>query len=420
MSGRNSSNAQAILLLTAPLIVGREASSSELLSFGEYNRLEKVLQESGKQPSDLLGKESHSSFRNDPAGIAGARLARLLERGFLLSQALDRWQARSIWVTSRADSTYPQRLRERLKEHAPPVLYGCGNRSLLESGGLAVVGSRDVSDELLRYSHEVGRLAARSSCTLVSGGARGIDQAAMRGAADGEGKSVGVLADSLERAALNGEHREYLMHDMLTFISPFDPLAGFNVGNAMQRNKIIYAISDAALVVNAEYQKGGTWAGAIEQLQKWHFVPVFVRATGELGKGLVSLRNRGAIDWPEPRTPAMFMEALSSHPPKSIGKLEKAEDLFGAIESEPVNLRNGEVASKSQAHSEVTASTPAPAAELWATVRAIVDRIQPPLTVARVGAELQVSNTQAKEWLERLTAEGRLVKQLKPQRYCRV
>ena len=34
----------------------------------------------------------------------------------------------------------------------------------------------------------------------------------------------------------------------------------------MQRNKLIYALADAALVVNAEKDKGGTWNGAIEQL----------------------------------------------------------------------------------------------------------------------------------------------------------
>jgi predicted Rossmann fold nucleotide-binding protein DprA/Smf involved in DNA uptake len=64
----------------------------------------------------------------------------------------------------------------------------------LETGGLAVVGSRHVDDALINYTTAVGRLAARSGKTLVSGGAKGIDQAAMRGALEAGGKVIGVLA----------------------------------------------------------------------------------------------------------------------------------------------------------------------------------------------------------------------------------
>ena len=45
----------------------------------------------------------------------------------------------------------------------------------------------------------------------------------------------------------------------LVLASPYDPSAGFNVGNAMQRNKFIYALADAALVVNSDLNRGGTW-----------------------------------------------------------------------------------------------------------------------------------------------------------------
>ena len=80
----------------------------------------------------------------------------------------------------------------------------------------------------------------------------------MRGALKAGGKVAGVLADSLERMVMNREHRNLLLEEKLAFISPYDPNAGFNVGHAMQRNKLIYALADAALVVNAEENKGGT------------------------------------------------------------------------------------------------------------------------------------------------------------------
>src|SRR5205085_4954340 len=134
-------------------------------------------------------------------------------------------------------------------------------------------------------------------------GARGIDQSAMRGALDTGGKVIGVLSDSLERAALNREHRNLLMDGQLVLVSPYDPAAGFNVGNAMQRNKLIYALSDAALVVSSDYEKGGTWAGAVEQLDKLRLVPVYVRSNGTTSIGLEALQHKGALPWPDPETP---------------------------------------------------------------------------------------------------------------------
>jgi DNA processing protein len=49
-----SSNTQAILLLTAPLIAGRNALSPDLLSPGEYKRLARHLREIQRQPADLV------------------------------------------------------------------------------------------------------------------------------------------------------------------------------------------------------------------------------------------------------------------------------------------------------------------------------------------------------------------------------
>jgi DNA processing protein len=157
-----------------------------------------------------------------------------------------------------------------------------------------------VDDSLIDYTMAVGRLVARAGRTLISGGAKGIDQAAMRGALEAGGKASGVLADSLERTIMNREHRNLLLGGQLVLISPYDPSAGFNVGHAMQRNKLIYALADASLVVSSDLNKGGTWAGASEQLDELKFVPVFVRSTGEPSPGLDALRSKGAHPWPDP------------------------------------------------------------------------------------------------------------------------
>lgn len=306
-----TTNTQATLLLTAPLIAGRSADSPELLTLSEYNRLARVLRENLKQPGELVAGQTAQALEMCAAVFGRDRLEALLGRGFLLSQAVERWSSRAIWVTSRDDSTYPRRLLDRLKDDASPILYGCGDPALLNTGGFAVVGSRHVDEELIAYTENVGRLAAEAGCNLISGAARGIDRAAMNGALRGGGRVLGVMADTLERGALAPDNREPLTDRNLLLISPYDPAAGFNVGLAMQRNKVIYALADAALVVTSDFEKGGTWAGATEQLRRYQFVPVFVRGGTGAGKGNAALLQRGGCQWPDPRNPAQFREAIS-------------------------------------------------------------------------------------------------------------
>jgi predicted Rossmann fold nucleotide-binding protein DprA/Smf involved in DNA uptake len=300
MSNTLSQDSQAILLLTAPLMTGRMEPSTDLLTPGEYGNLAVFLHEVQRSPGDLLTADADSLLRQCQGVVDGDRLRKLLGRGFLLSQAVERWQTRAIWVVTTADAAYPRRLKERLKENAPAVLYGCGEAPILEAGGLAVIGSHNATPELLTYTERIGQLAANAQQTVISGGARGIDQASMRGALGAGGTVVGMLADSLERAVLNREYRSPLMEGQLALVSPCDPMAGFNVGNAMQRNELIYALADAALVISSDYQKGGTWAGAAEQLTTLRLVPVFVRSQGEIDKGLQELQNMGAQPWPNP------------------------------------------------------------------------------------------------------------------------
>ena len=116
-------NTQAILLLTAPLIAGRDQPSDDLLTPSEYSRLARFLREKQQQPADLLAPDVQELLQECQHIVDSNRLKRLLARGFLLSQVVERWQTRAIWVMSRADAEYPRRFKIRLKDDAPPVLY---------------------------------------------------------------------------------------------------------------------------------------------------------------------------------------------------------------------------------------------------------------------------------------------------------
>lgn len=417
-------NTQAILLLTAPLIAGRSETSRDLLSLGDYNRLARILREKQKQPADLIAPDAQALIEVCAQPFGRARLDALLGRGFLLSQAVERWNARAIWVISRADAKYPKRIKARLKEDAPPLLYGCGEIALLEKGGLAVVGSRHVDDELISYTENVGRISAEAHRLIVSGGAKGIDRAAMHGALVAGGDVAGVMADSLESAALSRENREPLMDGQLVLISPYDPAAGFNVGHAMQRNKLIYALADAALVVTSDFEKGGTWAGAVEQLDRLHFVPVFVRNSANAGKGNAALLNRGGKPWPNPLSGDELVVALVAAA-EAVTAEPIQDTLPLMIGEEPAVYESAPAAKPAETLAEKIEPT-VPDAKLSAEsalLNAVREILLRELVEARTAEEvatlLAVTKPQAKAWLARLIEEAAIekVKKSKPVRF---
>jgi Predicted Rossmann fold nucleotide-binding protein involved in DNA uptake len=423
MNNPLSANTQAILLLTAPLIIGKREGGAELLSLSDYNRLARALREAKRQPSDLLqnGPESEEARAVAAERFGRGRIEKLLARGFLLGQAMERWASRAIWVFSRADASYPRRLKAKLKEEAPPVIYGCGDVSLLESGGLAVVGSRHVDDALLSYTENIGALAARAGVGVISGGAKGIDRAAMGGGLKAGGIVIGVLADSLERAAISRENREAIMEKRLVLISSCDPAAGFNVGHAMQRNKFIYALADAALVVSSDLEKGGTWAGAIEQLEKFHFGPLYVRNGADAPAGNLELLRRGGLRWPDPQDAQTLVDALKSGGNQAqettvqdalpLSLNEDAGGPYGASVPNVGRSNAAETPLSSVSPEEAASNEIKPAAQLLACVKdLLLNNLSDGLTEAEVSELLAVNKSQVKAWIKQLCDAGCLIK----------
>jgi predicted Rossmann fold nucleotide-binding protein DprA/Smf involved in DNA uptake len=321
--------------------------------------------------------------------------------------------------------------------------------NLLDSGGLAIVGSRHVSDDLVEYTISIAQLAAQAGRMIVSGGAKGIDQAAMRGAMEAGGKVCGVLADRLEKAVMNRGHRNLLLDGRLVLISPYDPNAGFNIGNAMGRNKLIYALADASLVVNSDIDKGGTWAGAIEQLDKFKFVPVFVRTTGASSNGLTTLLKRGAFPWPNPQDvdsfEAVFNETMPtlavsaqtgllplpqamskpSAPIEAIPMFQPEKEPSIPVGVAPYVQATTTVSEKPQTSTAVTVApigeankVQKPDEVLFATVQMVIPKLlTTPRKETEVASVLKVTNAQAKVWLQRLVDSGVIEKIKKPAGY---
>lgn len=212
----------------------------------------------------------------------------------------------------------------------------------------------------------------------------------------------------------------------------------------MQRNKLIYALADASLVVNSDVDKGGTWAGAIEQLEKLRFIPVYVRSTGKPSAGLDALRQKGALAWPNPQGVEMletvFSEAPSVPTPALSSMLtndELVDSQQPALTSPEPDATQEESAAKGAREDEsgqqavleekpfntpMTSTVPVmeetPADSLFSAVReSILRLLTTPMKDTEVAAGLEVLTPQARTWLQRLVDEGVLEKQKKPATY---
>jgi len=234
----------------------------------------------------------------DSSSEEAQRIESLFARRGLVEHEIEELESADIWIITRVDSQYPRRLTDRLGTAAPALLYGAGNVKLLNRRGVAVVGSRNIDSQALAVTEFVGNACVESRLTVYSGGARGVDKTAMGAALNAGGTAAGMLADSLEKACRASDAREFIEDGRLVLATHVSPYAGFTIGTAMSRNKLIYALSDYALVIASDAEKGGTWAGAEEALKaKW--VPVFVFDGPNVPDGNRLLIKRGGIPFPE-------------------------------------------------------------------------------------------------------------------------
>ncbi|EAW36884.1 DNA-processing protein DprA [Lyngbya sp. PCC 8106] len=426
-----SADTEAILLLCASFGENRQ-TEPQPLTLREYNLLAKWLQENQMRPQDLLDKNIQIDLQNlhndklDPN-----RIQALLERGAMLAFAVEKWTNQGVWIIGRGDGKYPQFLKQRLKHSAPAILYGVGEIELLSKGGLAVVGSRDIDDEAVEYTQKIARICAEEKIQIISGGAKGVDQASMLGILEAGGTAIGVLADSLLKAATLGKYRDSIREGQLTLISTYDPNAGFSVGNAMGRNKYIYALANYALVISSSVGKGGTWAGAIEALKKMKEVPLWVRMEDNVPEGNQQLVEQGArafrlIEWNDYlhnfllKSPELVLQNIEDKNEQEEEKQsENQSNLEENVETHPAEiedkLSDNESTSEENPLVEEPISSVSPAEEIYQAVLPILlKHLQEQLDDKSLAERLDVKIGQLQEWLKKAVAEDKVKKLKKP------
>ncbi len=219
-------------------------------------------------PGSLLGRSATDLTAELGDADLAARVVARLDAAVALAFELEKLEQTGVAVVASVDPDYPARLLERLTTAAPPLLHVVGPIALTGEPMLGVVGSRDVSAEGVEVAADAGRSAVAHSWGVVSGGAKGVDRAAMDAALEAGGTVVGFLADPLLREIRAPELRRAIGRNRLCLATPYSPAAAYNAASARGRNKLIYAMAETTLVVAAEVETGSTWDGAVEAIDR--------------------------------------------------------------------------------------------------------------------------------------------------------
>jgi DNA processing protein len=219
------------------------------------------------------------------------------------------------------DRKYPELLSEI--NNPPKAIYVLGDLPEDDSPTIAIVGTRKASKKGLELARWSAQEFVRTGVVVISGLAMGVDTAAHRGALDGNGKTIAVLGNGIDKIypAQNEKLAEEILKNGGAIISEYGPGEPSYKGNFIQRNRIISGLSSGIVIIEAPSQSGAL-ATAGFGAEQGRSVFVFPgSATDKNYAGSHALIRDGAILVTSPR------EALEDMGLKHILDASKSREL---------------------------------------------------------------------------------------------
>jgi len=229
-------------------------------------------------------------------------LARAVRRSCMGASEAERAE---IFTIARRGEGWPEELAS--VDAAPERLWGRGARALLAPAPrIAIVGSRAPTAYGLAQAERFASALSARGVVVVSGLARGIDAAAHEGALGGPGGTIAVLGCGVDRPWPSGRLADRVAREGL-LLSEFPPGVGPRRHHFPLRNRLIAALSDAVLVVEAAEASGSliTARWAAEQGQDVFALPG--RVDHPMARGTLRLVREGATPV---GSPEMLVEDL--------------------------------------------------------------------------------------------------------------
>ena len=233
---------------------------------------------------------------SDYKAIRGLRYQKSLEDKSLAKaeRILQSCFDKGIFLVTMQDAAYPQRLR--MLEDPPLLLYGKGILPDLNGPVIGVVGTRQSSLYGMNQARRMGYGLSHCGAVVVSGGAKGIDAEALKGAMLGGSPVVAVLGNGVDVVYPRQNKKlfeEITAHGCL--LSEYPPGTPPNKEHFPVRNRIISGLGMGVLVVEAPHDSGAliTAQSALDQGRDVFALPANVgQSTCE---GNLQLLRDGAI-----------------------------------------------------------------------------------------------------------------------------
>ena len=193
------------------------------------------------------------------------------------------------------DKLYPKKLKEI--SNPPSALYVEGNIELLNSCSIAIIGSRQASDNGKKLAKKFSLELSNCGVTIVSGLARGIDTIAHTYSYNQKGKTIAVLGCGFNKifpAENNNLYKKILEEDGL-IVSEYPPDTEADSLKFPERNRIISGLSIGIIVIEAKSRSG---TSITAKFAKEQHKPVFVlphEIDSPHGIGTNRLLKKGAI-----------------------------------------------------------------------------------------------------------------------------
>ncbi|MGW6955006.1 DNA-processing protein DprA [Streptomyces chartreusis] len=170
----------------------------------------------------------------------------------------EKLHGRGIFAVMRGQSLYPDMLIHKEKASAP-VLFCYGNDQLLNAEGIGMCGSRAVSELGMSAAVACGEEVSSRGLSVISGYAKGVDTATHLAALRSGGSTVIVLAEGFDHFRVKKVFTDHFDLERLLVLSQFPPGQPWHAHAAMARNKVIFGMGRALVVVEAG-ERGGTLA----------------------------------------------------------------------------------------------------------------------------------------------------------------
>lgn len=157
---------------------------------------------------------------------------------------------------SKNDKLYPSILKHI--KNPPKYLYCNGNINLLESPGIAIIGSRVCTNYGKRIAIEFSKGLSEYGITIVSGMAKGIDSFAHNGALEAGGNTIAVIPCGFNNIypKENKDLYEKILENNGLIITEYEENEEADSKKFLERNRIVSGLTIGTLVIEGGYRSG--------------------------------------------------------------------------------------------------------------------------------------------------------------------